>query len=80
MRQTSFLCPTLLTLDDVPALTRWIDSPLMRYLHGVYRDGVVGQDFDGGRDFVGRWKRISSYGLKDEAGQIAAWALLRDQR
>ena len=29
--------PALLTLDDVPALTRWIDSPLMRYQHGVYR-------------------------------------------
>ncbi len=39
MLHSEFALPVLLTIEDAPALLRWIDSPLMRYLHGVYRAG-----------------------------------------
>ena len=74
-----FALPALLTTDDVPALAALdrfaVDALSARRLSR----GVVGQDADGGRDCAGRLNRISVYGLKDEAGQVAAWALLRSR-
>lgn len=68
--------PTLLTLNDVPALTRWIDSPLMRYLHGVYRDAWVAKTLTAA-ELQHAVEANLVYGLKDDSGQVTAWALLR---
>ncbi len=73
---TEFALPTLLTLDDVPALARWIDSPLMRYLHGVYRSAWVAKTLTEAELFRAVEAELV-YGLKDDNGQITAWALLR---
>lgn len=74
---SEFAVPQLLTADDAPAVMRWIDSPLMRYQHGVYRiswsvrtlnEHEVGQTLASGR----------AYGLKEHAGRVRAWAVLRE--
>jgi ribosomal protein S18 acetylase RimI-like enzyme len=75
---SEFSLPTQLTLTDVPALTRWIDSSLMRYLHGVYRAAWSAKTLTEA-EIRRALESNLVYGLKDEAGQIAAWALLRDQ-
>jgi hypothetical protein len=73
-----FALPVQLTIEDAPTLLRWIDSPLMRYLRGVYRAGWSAKTLT--RIEIRRALDAQLvYGLKDEAGQIAAWALLRDQ-
>jgi ribosomal protein S18 acetylase RimI-like enzyme len=68
--------PILLSLDDVPALTRWIDSPLMRYLHGVYRAAWSAKTLT-----EAELRRVVeaqlAYSVKDEQGHLVAWALLR---
>lgn len=68
--------PILLTRDDVPALTRWIHSPLMYQLHGVYRDAWSVKTLT-----EAELRRVVDakfvYGLKAETGLISAWALLR---
>ncbi len=71
-----FPLPALLNLDDMAALLRWINSPLMRYLHGVYRNAWVAKTLTPAelRRVVGA-KLV--YGLKDEQGKLTAWALLR---
>jgi hypothetical protein len=73
-----FLLPTVLTLNDVPALTQWIDSPLMRHLHGVYRDAWSAKTLT-----EPELRRVVeaqlAHGLKDGRGQITAWALLRPE-
>jgi hypothetical protein len=60
----------------VPTLTRWIDSPLMRYLHGVYRNAWVAKTLT-----EAELRRVVEaklvYGLNDKAGRVTAWALLR---
>ena len=65
-----FPLPTLLNLDDVPALTRWIDSPLMRYQHGVYRDAWVAKTLT-----EAELRRVVEaklvYGLKDESRSMS---------
>ncbi len=70
--------PTLLRLDNMPLLLRWIDSPLMRYLHGVYRDGWSAKTLT-----ESQLRRVVEaglvYGLKDEKGDLLAWALLRPE-
>ena len=71
-----FSLPTLLTLTDVPALAHWIDSPLMQYLHGVYRSAWVAKTLTAA-ELRRAVEAQLVYGLKDEARQIAAWALLR---
>ena len=72
----SFPAPALLNVDDMPALTRWIDSPLMRYLHGVYRDAWSAKTLTGAE--VRRLAEAKLvYGLRDESGHVTAWALLR---
>ena len=75
---SEFSLPVLLTRDDVPALLRWIDSPLMRYLHGVCRDAWSAKTLT---EAVVRHIVAANlvYGLKDESGQLLAWALLREQ-
>jgi hypothetical protein len=73
-----FALPVLLTIEAAPALLRWIESPLMRYLRGVYRAGWSAKTLTEAE--IRRALELNLvYGLKDEAGQIAAWALLRDQ-
>jgi ribosomal protein S18 acetylase RimI-like enzyme len=71
-----FTLPTLLTPDDVPALTRWIDSPLMRYVHGVYRNAWVAKTLTEAELRLAVEAELV-YGLKDNKGQVTAWALLR---
>ncbi len=73
-----FPLPTLLTLDDVPALGRWIDSPLMRYQHGVFHDAWSARTLT--ETQLRRMVEAKlAYGLRDEAGHITAWALLRSE-
>jgi ribosomal protein S18 acetylase RimI-like enzyme len=71
-----FHLPTLLNLEDIPALTRWIDSPLMRHLHGVYRNAWVAKTLTEAELRLAVEAKVV-YGLKDEAGRVTAWALLR---
>ena len=72
----AFPLPPRLSFDDFPALLPWIDSPVMRYLHGVYRDGWSAKTLtESELRHAIEAQRV--YGLKDEAGRIAAWALLR---
>jgi GNAT superfamily N-acetyltransferase len=73
---SEFPLPILLTLDDVPALARWIDSALMRHLHGVYRNAWVAKTLTEA-ELRRAVEANLVYGLKDEAGNITAWALLR---
>lgn len=73
-----FSQPTLLSFDDAPLLLRWVDSPLMRYLHGVYRDGWSAKTLTGAElQRVVEAKLV--YGLKDTQGNLTAWALLRSE-
>ncbi len=73
-----FSLPSLLTVDDLPALTQRIDSPLMRHLHGVYRDAWAAKTLT-----EAELRRVVEaqlvYGLKDERGHVTAWALLRSE-
>jgi RimJ/RimL family protein N-acetyltransferase len=71
-----FALPTRLTLADIPAITRWIASPLMRYLHGVYRNAWVAKTLTEA-ELRRAVEANLVYGLKDASGQVAAWALLR---
>ena len=68
--------PTLFTLNDVLALTRWLDSPLMRHLQGVYRNAWIAKTLT-----QAELRRVVeanlAYGLKNDSGQVTAWALLR---
>jgi len=75
---SEFSLPTVLTVDDAPALLHWIDSPLMRYLHGVYRAAWSAKTLTEA-EIRRALESDLVYGLKDEAGQISAWALVRDQ-
>jgi len=73
---SGFALPALLTGDDLPALTRWINSPLMRYLHGVYRNAWVAKTLtEAELRCVVEGKLV--YGLTDAQGNVTAWALLR---
>jgi GNAT superfamily N-acetyltransferase len=71
-----FSLPIVLNSGDVPALRRWIDSPLMHYQHGVYHDAWTAKTLTGAE-----LRRVVAaklvYGLKDENRQLMAWALLR---
>ncbi len=73
-----FALPTLLTSDDVAELARWIDSPLMRYVHGVFRNAWVVKTLT-----VAELRHALEaklvYGVKDQAGDLKAWALLRPE-
>ena len=73
-----FPLPAALSDDDVPRLAQWIDSPLMRYLHGVYRDGWSARTLT-----EAELQRVVAaklvYGLKDARSNLTAWALLRSE-
>jgi ribosomal protein S18 acetylase RimI-like enzyme len=71
-----FALPTLLTSDDLAALTRWIDSPLMRHLHGVYRNAWVAKTLTAA-ELQRAVEAQLVYGLRDKTGSLTAWALLR---
>ena len=71
-----FAQPLLLTSDDSPALTRWITSPLMRQLHGVYRAAWTVKTLTEAEVQRALEAEIV-YGLKDAADQLTAWAVLR---
>jgi hypothetical protein len=73
-----FSLPTLLTLADVPALTHWINSPLMRYLHGVYRNAWVAKTLTKA-ELRRAVEAKLVYGLKDDSGRVTAWSLLRPE-
>lgn len=70
-----FSLPALLTLDDLPALKAWLDSPLMRYQRGAYRDAwSVKTLTEAEMQQIIEAQR--AYGLK-EGGRVRAWAGLR---
>jgi RimJ/RimL family protein N-acetyltransferase len=71
-----FAPPMLLTSADLAALTRWIDSPLMRHLHGVYRNAWVAKTLTAAELRCVLEAQLV-YGVKDGQGNLAAWALLR---
>lgn len=75
---TEFALPALLTVDDTSALTQWIDSPLMRYLHGVYRNAWIAKTLTPA-EIRAAVEANLVYGLKDDNGQVIAWALLRPE-
>ncbi len=74
-----FPLPVLLTQKDVPALTNWIDSSLMQYQHGVYHDAWTAKTLTAAK-LRGVVEARLAYGLKDEKGQLRAWALLRPEQ
>jgi GNAT superfamily N-acetyltransferase len=67
-----------LTVDDLSALKEWLDSPLVRYAHGLYRAGWKVRAFTESvlRDTLAA---CEAYGLKDRSGRITAWCVLRPQ-
>ena len=71
-----FALPALLTLDDAPELSRWINSTLMRYQHGVYHAGWKAKTMTESemRSLI---EAQQAYGQKDGAGRVNAWAVLR---
>jgi ribosomal protein S18 acetylase RimI-like enzyme len=71
-----FDLPAVLASDDVGAVLRWQDSPLMRYQHGAYRDSWSVRALNE-REIRQTIEARRAYSLKDRAGQIAAWAVLR---
>jgi len=73
-----FTLPTFLTVHDLPALAQWLDSPLMRYLHAVYRDGWSAKTLTEA-ELRHAVEAKLVYGLRDERGRVAAWALLRPE-
>ncbi len=73
-----FPLPTPLTLDDVPALSRWIDSSLMRYQHGVFRDAWSAKTLTE-TELRHAAEAKLAYGLKDKTDYLTAWALLRSE-
>jgi hypothetical protein len=75
---SEFTLPALLTADDLPALTCWIDSPLMRHLHGVFRDAWVAKTLTAA-ELRRALEAKLVYGVKDKKGNLQAWALLRPE-
>ena len=73
-----FALPILLTRDDLSALARWIDSPLMRHLHGVYRDAWVAKTMTAA-ELRRALEADLMYGVTDREGDLKAWALLRPE-
>jgi hypothetical protein len=72
----AFDVPVKLTQADISVVLAWLDSPLVRYQHGAYRDAwsvktltepAVAHVISEGRAF----------GLKQADGHITAWAVIR---
>lgn len=74
----AFPLPTAAALDDVPALRRWIDSSLMRYQHGVYREAWSAKTLTEA-ELRRTVEAKLAYVLRNETGHITAWALLRSE-
>ena len=72
-----FDVPAALTLDDVPALMAWLDSPLMRYQHGAYRNGWTVRTLNE-QAITHAVEAQRVVGLKDRGGRVSAWAMLRE--
>lgn len=70
--------PLRLTVDDLPSLARWIDSPLMRYQHGAFRDGWSVRTLTA-QELRAALEQQRVYGLKDAADAVAAYAVLRSE-
>ncbi len=68
----------LLTLDDLPAVARWIDSPFMRHLHGIYRAAWTVKTLTEA-EIRRALEAKMAYGLKDTRGSLTAWASLRSE-
>ena len=73
---TEFSLPTRLTLGDLPALKVWLDSPLMHYQHGSYRDAWSVKTLTEA-EMRQTLESRRAYGVKDAAGRVRAWAVLR---
>jgi GNAT superfamily N-acetyltransferase len=71
-----FDLPTPLTLVDLPALQVWLDSPLVRYQHGAFRDAWSVKTLTE-REIAHVIAEGRAYGLKQPDGQVAAWAVVR---
>ena len=68
--------PTLLTLSDLPALRAWLDSPLLHYTHRLHRKGWAARTLEES-EIKQLLESGQVYGIKDEAGQVKAWANAR---
>lgn len=75
---SEFALPMLLTLDDLPGVARWIDSPLMRHLQGIYRAAWTVKTLTEA-EIRHALEAKTAYGLKDARGRLTAWALLRPE-
>ena len=73
---TEFSLPTRLTLGDLPALKVWLDSPLMHYQRGSYRDAWSVKTLTEA-EMQQTLESRRAYGVKDAAGRVRAWAVLR---
>ncbi|MBP7689108.1 MAG: GNAT family N-acetyltransferase [Thermoflexales bacterium] len=72
----AFEVPAKLTLADVPAALKWLDSPLVRYQHQAFRDAWSVQTMTA----AAITRAIAEgrvFGLKHPDGSIAAWAVVR---
>jgi ribosomal protein S18 acetylase RimI-like enzyme len=69
--------PATLTLNDVPALMAWLDSPLVRYQHSAYRNSWTVRTLNE-QAITQAVERQRVVGLKDRAGRVSAWAMLRE--
>ncbi len=65
-----------LTLDDLPALRNWLASPLVHHAHGLYRAGWKVHSLTEAAVREALQSR-EVYGLKDRAGRVTAWCVLR---
>ena len=68
--------PVRLTTSDLPALYPWLDSPLLRHTHGLYRNGWTVRALT-----ETALRRVlesgNAYGLKDRSGRVRAWGIRR---
>lgn len=71
-----FAAPEKLTIDDAPAVWAWLNSPLVRYQHGAYRDGWSVRTLTE-REIAHVIAEGRAFGLKQADGSIAAWAVVR---
>jgi ribosomal protein S18 acetylase RimI-like enzyme len=71
-----FDAPSKLTAADVPAILAWLDSPLVRYQHGAYREAWSAKTLTEAA-ITYMISEGRAFGLKQADGHIAAWAVVR---
>ncbi len=71
-----FESPVALTRDDLSAVRAWLDSPLVRYQHGAFRDAWSVKTLTE-REIAHVIAEGRAYGLKQPDGHVAAWAVVR---